>query len=213
MLAGAYFRNYNTAVNSAANQALGDRIMSQGPGNRPPPIPTGLPVSSGSEAWDGARKVGANGLGTVLAGIALLVAIVAIIIAITIPRHPLGKGMSGYDFTSPSATVKSLAAARANNDVLVMIELDQLQSDRFAAEKLRTLEIKKEVTSNGKKVVFVSYLEDGVKKHDTVSVEKDADSGLWIPARFSAVSDAAIRKDIEKWEESAKEETTTTEKN
>jgi hypothetical protein len=34
-----------------------------------------------------------------------------------------------------------------------------------------------------RKVVHFTYTDDGVERHGTETVEKDADSGLWIPGR------------------------------
>jgi hypothetical protein len=136
-------------------------------------------------------------------GVAVLLSIIALCIAIF--RHPLGRGMNAYDFSTPSAALKSQIEMALNNDIRAAIELETMRSRKAAKEKLNTLKIHKESEYGGKKILFISFEKNGILKYDIESFEKDADSGLWYHSYVGTydMKDSDLKKAIEDWQKKA----------
>src|SRR5262249_6944987 len=59
--------------------------------------------------------------------------------------NAFGSGLESYDFSSPSASLKSQLEMEVNNDFRAAIEFSRRLGHKRVKEKLDTLEIKKEV--------------------------------------------------------------------
>ncbi len=102
-------------------------------------------------------------------------------------RSPFpGSGLKKYDFSTPAAAYRSRLEIEANKDLRAEIELQTELHGPQIKEHLRTLQVKKEAEWRGKKILFVSYEQKGVKKHETVAFEKDAKTGYWLRSYVSA---------------------------
>jgi hypothetical protein len=92
----------------------------------------------------------------VVSVVALVVAVLALFLAVF--RDPfgpvyrmnwhVGPPMAGYDFSTPSAALRSRLKIEAARDVRAMMEYSRLLEMKELNEKLDTLEIKKEVDVN-----------------------------------------------------------------
>jgi hypothetical protein len=110
--------------------------------------------------------------------------------------------LGGYDFTTPEAAYKSHLQMKANADIGAMLALESLESGRRAEEMLESFEVHKEAEWEGRKVLFVSCIANGVRKYDTPSFEKDAERGQWIPKGTPYIS--SLDKDLSPVEEAMK---------
>lgn len=167
----------------------------------------------------------------VLSFVALVIALLALFLAIF--RDPLGPvyrmnwdafgtGLGGYDFSTPSAALKSEASMDYKRDFRALMELARrLESDELK-ERIDTLEIKREVdlklpkrqpgkpeAKSGRirqiKLLFITYKEQGEAQHKVQGFEKHAASGLWKRAFVGAYeveeTDKALGKEMRDWEE------------
>lgn len=118
--------------------------------------------------------------------------------------NPLGNGLSAYNLTTPEAACKSILSMTANNDIRALIELERLSKSQAYDEQLDTLSIHKEVNSRGRKLLFVSFKNNGVPKYEVRGFEKDAETGFWTPAYVSSYSikeyDKRLSEQIKSWE-------------
>ena len=135
----------------------------------------------------------------------LVLSVAALFIALTtaawsVYRNPLGAGISAYDFTTPPKAIDSSLAITLNADIRAMMDLQRLK-DRHAKEKRATLKIHRDADYEGKKILFISFKEDGITQRDTEAFEKHADTGLWFPAYVSEydMDDAVLKLAIEAW--------------
>jgi hypothetical protein len=135
----------------------------------------------------------------------LLISLSALVIAAgsaawTTFRSPLGPGISAYDFTTPQNAIDSSLAIQINGDIRALMDLQRLQS-RYAQEKRETLKVHRDAEYQGKKILFISFKENGITKYETEAVEKDAETGLWFPAYVSpyGMDDAALERTIKAW--------------
>ena len=119
----------------------------------------------------------------------------------TYVMDPLGSGISSYDFTTPKSALTSSLKIQANRDFRAMLDLERLKQGNTANEKQRSVQVHKESNYQGKKILFISYTENGLKKNDISSFEKNADSGLWFPSYVSTynMGDSDIENAIKKW--------------
>jgi predicted Zn finger-like uncharacterized protein len=122
-----------------------------------------------------------------LAGLALVLSGVALGITLFRPKppdppnppDPLGSGLSKYDFSTPRAALRSQDEVQVNRDIRAQLEyMEQIEGPKLK-ERLKTLEVKKEAQWGSKTILFISFEEEGVKKHQIASFEKHAKSGLW----------------------------------
>lgn len=122
----------------------------------------------------------------------------------SILHDPLGAGISSYDFTTPANAPNSKLATDRNGDVRAMMDLDRLRGRR-SQEKMATIKVRRDAEYGGKKILFISFKENGLTKHDTEAFEKDAETGLWFPAFVGeySMTDAALKRAIETWKEAA----------
>jgi hypothetical protein len=105
---------------------------------------------------------------------------------------PLGKGLSSYDLSTPTAAAKSMQQIDANMDLKAVIELQRKTKDKKLKEKIDTFEVKKETTWKDKTLLFITYKEEGKAKYDVVGMEKKGDPGVWTR---SYVSDYEVEND------------------
>ena len=142
--------------------------------------------------------------------IAVILSITAILISSgactwVVFHDPLGKGISEYDFSTPKDGLISELEIELNTDIRAQFELMSLSGNRELEEKLKTLKVHKEAEWQGKKVLFISYEQNGIKEYDTEGSEKDAETGFWTSAYVGAY---AVKDDNERlaamiteWEE------------
>jgi predicted Zn finger-like uncharacterized protein len=128
-----------------------------------------------------------------LAGLAVVLAATALGITLFRP-HPLGAGMSKYDFSTPKAALRSETEVRLKRDLRALLEMGELAEGPKLRERLDTLEVVKEAQWGNKTILFFSYKDDGEKKHHTEAFEKDAKSGVWM-SRFVSQYDAKLQKE------------------
>jgi hypothetical protein len=121
----------------------------------------------------------------------------------TMVSDPLGSGLSNYDFSSPEQALRSSLAIEINHDIRAQLEFDRLVLGKKRAEKLKTLKIHRESEYQGKKLLFVSFEQNGIPRKDVEAFDKDADTGIWTGPMFmraSEIQDADLREAVDKWE-------------
>ena len=143
----------------------------------------------------------------------LVLSIVAIVISLSscmwmVFSNPAGKACKRYNFSTPKASLFSLAEMGANNDVLAQRELMNLSDSLEMKERLKTLKVNKEAEWKGKKILFISYDRNGLTRYDTSIFEKDDKTGFWLPARRSRISDIRdddreLAKAMQEWQENS----------
>lgn len=116
-------------------------------------------------------------LATILSSVALVVSIG--VAWWTMTHDPLGPGLSAYDLSSPKAALLSHLKIIENQDYRALLEASGAFDARRTAEKAKTVEICKESEWRGSKILFIRFDENGIKKHNVASFEKDAESGKW----------------------------------
>jgi hypothetical protein len=143
-------------------------------------------------------------VGLVLSILALLTALAALGWQFFRP-HPLGKGIGGYDFSSPKAALQSQLKIEEDIDVLAQIELQKIRRSKELEEELRTLDVRKEEPwKQDMIIVFFSYQQKGTKHYETRGFEKDAKTGHWLPKYISPFEvekeNAALAKRMRDWQ-------------
>lgn len=119
------------------------------------------------------------------------------------------EALAKYDFSTPTAALKSIWTMEANFDIFAMIAYERLTRGKKALEKLKTLEIAKEVEHDGKKILFVKYKDFNdfenkeQERKEVISMYKDADSGLWV-RRFTGSfevrkTNPTLADEMDKW--------------
>ena len=142
--------------------------------------------------------------------VALGISILALVLAIVaLFVDPTNRGLAAYDFDTPHDALVSEARMQENRDARAMMELDQLQSGRDPEAIAETLEIERERNFQGKKILFVTWEEDGVTKHAVRAVEKDAETGYWIPTLVPRdaeldQADRQLAQNVRDWEQEGK---------
>jgi hypothetical protein len=130
------------------------------------------------------------------------IAVVISLAAMFKPNNLPGKSISAYDFSTPEKALLSQIRIELNNDVRASLELtDILYNDKYE-ERLKTNKVHSVSEYAGKKILFISYNENGLTKYDTQAFEKDADSGFWNRTVVGTydVSDKTLKKAMEEWE-------------
>ena len=155
-------------------------------------------ASTGTE-----RPAPTNWLPLGLSGLAMFIALASLGLAIV--RDPWGSGLDAYDLSTPEAAYRSSLQMARDGNIQALIEIEQLKHGTTTREKLKSLTVHRSSSYQGKKVLFISYTENGIDKHDTAAVEKDADTGLWTPTYVSTygMTDPALKKAIEDWKKAA----------
>lgn len=173
----------------------------QNPGYGNPP-PQGYPGSP--QPVPAAYGLPPNRLPIVLAGSALLMASAALVVAVLAlgGDDPLGKGLDGYDMSTPKTALVADLEMRKNMDVRAQLDLQALHVNKHLDEKLASVEVDRQATYDDKQILFVSWTEDGKKQYKAEAFEKDEDSGLWFRSYVSAydVTDEILKEDISAWE-------------
>ena len=144
-------------------------------------------------------RAGATGGGSGLALVALLVGGAALALHFVLPARLPGRSLSSYDFSTPKAALISLDTMER-----ARVEMDAEKDRKALDEKLRTLEVRKESEASGKKILFVVYEREGIKRYETVGFEKDADTGMWQRRFVSADTverdSPALAESMRRWE-------------
>lgn len=156
----------------------------------PPPVHS---FADGRRGKSSSWAMGLAALATVLSGVSLGMALL---------RDPLGSGLEAYDFSSPQAALTSALELEQSDDIRAGIELARLRNNSRADEKLKTTKVHKESTYEGKKLLFISYEENGLSQYDVAAFEKHADTGYWLPSHVSTYSmnDNQLKSAIQEWE-------------
>ena len=177
----------------------------------PPPLVNNSPkqqhflINDGHSPLSGAAaKQGRIVFTLVLPCLSLLVALAALWIALF--RDPLGSGISKYNFSTPRNALESYLKIQINHDMRAEIELSSLVRGKDLKEELETLEIRKEVEFQGRKILFVAFKQKGVNKYEVTGFEKDAETGFWKQTGASAYSVEDANKELadqmRRWEKS-----------
>ncbi len=138
--------------------------------------------------------------------LALLLSIVALATAgLALLREPplgdgLGRGMEAYDFSTARAAYRSLLDAQHAQDVRTMIELGGV----VQRERRTTAKVEDEAAFKERRILFVSYRENGEPKHDVVGMKKLHGVDIWVQDYISRYDvkeeDEALAKRMEEWE-------------
>jgi hypothetical protein len=64
-----------------------------------------------------------------------------------------------------------------NEDVRAALQYQAMTEN--PEERLKTLKVHRQAAYQGTQILFVSYEQDGVPKHDIEAFERDAKSGFW----------------------------------
>lgn len=138
-----------------------------------------------------------------LATLALALALSAL--GVVLFRDPLGSGLAKYDFSTPKAALISQKKIELNKDIRALLELQSRTKNKKLKEAIETMEVRKEAEFQGKKILFVTFKEDGVNKYTTEAFEKHAETGFWIPTyvgSFTVQKDnRGLAEQMRRWEE------------
>jgi hypothetical protein len=118
-----------------------------------------------------------NALSLLLSCFALGLALFAV--GRSLLHNPLGAGASRYDFSNPRAALVSEIKVKLNKDLLAMVELGLMEERPQLKEKLKTLEVRKEIERDGMRYLFVSFNEKGVKRYQALPFKRSAQTGHW----------------------------------
>ena len=123
---------------------------------------------------------------------------------VSVLHDPMGKGIAGYDFSTPEAAAKSIMQIKANGDVRALLEIDQTG---MGGDSVRTFDVNRVADFADKKALFVSYLQKGEKQKKVIWFEKDLESKRWLPKFVSSYdvekTNEQLSKEIRAWEKSA----------
>jgi len=143
-------------------------------------------------------------LNIIFSVLSLILAIIAL--GLNLVFDPLGRGISSYDFSTPKAALESGVKIVNNQDIRALIQLGEVMEGKGRKEKLKSIEIHRESEWRGKVILFISYLNNGIKTYEIQGFEKDARTGFWQFARVSRW-DRGMKDDnprlvdqIESWE-------------
>jgi hypothetical protein len=150
---------------------------------RPMPAPPAGPAHAGFPE-KGRRGGGALMFGIIVPAVALVVALAAL--AWSLFRDPMGPGLRGYDLSTPKGTLRAELEMALNMDVRAAIELEYRRNAARSKEKLKTLEVRKQADWKGTTILFVTYLRKGLRQHEVVGYEKNAEAGIWAPKFVSS---------------------------
>jgi hypothetical protein len=116
--------------------------------------------------------------------------------------HPLGKGLKGYDLTSPEKAYQSKVEMNLAVDINAFREMNAIFGGKEAEDKLKSFAVEKTGEYAGKKILFVKWTTEGVDRYEIRSFEKHVDSGLWEEAHLSAwsVDDESLSEEMKSWE-------------
>jgi len=147
-----------------------------------------------------------SAMANILACLALLISIAALVIVIV--QNPMGSALSKYDFSTPEKAYRSGLVMERDRDLNARLEYEARIEGKRIREKIDTLKIHDTVDWQDKKLLFVSFEEDGELEHEVRGFEKHEDSGFW---KYTYVSDYRVEKDdkalaerIRRWKRSGK---------
>jgi hypothetical protein len=188
------------------------------PESEPDDLPRFESPHTGPEAMR-ARRGGGSLIAVILALLALAVAVTALVLVfvrapskedLSRPDRLPGTDLSNYDLKSPKEAMISMERMNLNRDMRAHYQLALKLKDKRAQERLDTLEVKAEQDFKGDRILFISFKEKGVVKHETEAYEKDPDTGIWF---FKHLSHYVVEKDnkdlakkMREWEESGEKQ-------
>lgn len=192
-------------LDESAEQASGRKECEPG---SPPRAGLGEQITRASDAR---RSDTVIPIPVILSALSLLVSISAV--AWITLHDPLGSGLAKYDFSTPKASLVSQLTILSEGDIRAVFELqrERQQQDTNFAEQLQTLEVRKDAEWQGSKILFITYLQGGIRRYATESFTKDADSGKWMSSSISTFAlvaaeisgtpgATALKAMMEKWE-------------
>jgi hypothetical protein len=125
---------------------------------------------------------------------------------------PRADRLAKYDFSTPQIALVSQMALEL--DLFAQIQFQAKVDRPILEEYLQTLEVKKEADFEGKKILFVSFAQNGVKTFKTEEMQKDTQTGIWYRTAFAKITKkntpfsriggpderTPLEKQIERWE-------------
>lgn len=134
-----------------------------------------------------------------LASIAIALSIFTL--SVTLFDNPLGKGAGAFDFSTPENALMSQLNIRAEQDIRAQLDLEHMMRGDVLREKRNTIKVHQTSVYQGKKLLFISFAENGLIEYSVVGFEKHVDTGLWFGASFSTydMDDSKLKAAIEKW--------------
>ena len=115
-----------------------------------------------------------------------------------------GSGLAAYNLNSPTNALSSQLEMTLNRDFLALWEFSMVKENTMAKikEQKDTIEIHRESNYQGKKLLFISYIQNGLDKKEVVAFEQPDDDPRWFLSRFSRYSmkDGALKNAVDDWE-------------
>jgi len=142
--------------------------------------------------------------------LALGLSVLAMVLAvIALVAGPVNRGLRAYDLDTPRDAIVAEAKMEAKKDARALMELDLLRSGRDPKAMADTLKVEREQNFQGKKILFVKWEDDGIAKHDVRAVEKDAETGFWVPTTVPPEmeleqNDRQLAQNVREWEQNGK---------
>jgi hypothetical protein len=191
-----------TAAAPSAEQAEAILPADQLPPPKAAPLPEPADGPQTPPASARPRLLQGNSLSLVLSCFAVGLALFAV--GRGLLYNPLGSGASHYDFSSPRAALVSEMKVKLNKDLLAMIELGLMEERPQLQEKLKTLEVRKEVERDGVRYLFISFTEKGAKRQQVMPYKRSPQTGQWQLALFlnagNGAGRAAFDEQVRAWE-------------
>jgi hypothetical protein len=172
-------------------------------------VNSGVPTSAFTPGVNGSTSIEKPAkeivvpLNIIFPALALILAIAAL--GLNYFVDPRGRGLNAYDFSTPKAAIESEARISINHDLRAMMEKEELLHGAKRKERLKTLEIRGDAEWRGKLLLFVTFTENGVRKHQIFGMEKLARTGTWFPVYAGKDSEMKVQNPglyqrIETWE-------------
>ena len=185
----------------------GQPVAPGGPPHPWPPAaaPQHLPTAPSTPHAAGYHAPIANlKLLVLMSGLAVILSIVAVMFAFTSRGSGMGKGLSGYDFSSPEDALKSSFKVRASSDMRAWVQMWMRRDSASATEALKSLKVEEELTHKEFRILLYSYdTDDGFDtKHDVQGFRRVNER--WLPTYVPTydMGDKDLEKKIREWRSS-----------
>ena len=146
--------------------------------------------------------------GTVFFAVAAIV-LTLFSVGYSFSRNPPWGRLSKYDFSTPEAALRSGLKMQTNADVFAQVEFQSAINRKMLKTRIDTLEVKRTVDFDGKKILFIQFqeLNPTTKKTEDRKIvrffEKDEDTNFWketfIPTTDLETKDPKLAKEIRDW--------------
>lgn len=143
--------------------------------------------------------------------VSTIISVVALLVSLgvawrTFTHDPLGSGIDAYNFTTAKDALLSQLDMSINRDMRANFELMWVKAENAVKEKRESVRVHSESEYQGKKLLFVSFQENGVPKNAVEAFEKDAQTGFWFPTYVSTygMDDPSLEKAIKEWRDKAR---------